>query len=470
MPYLLDLLYLLALLVLSPWLLYKTLTTGKYRRGIWSKLFGSSHLVIPSPRHPVTPSPPYVVTPSPRHPVAWFHGVSVGEIHLLRSVVAGFRKRHPDWDCVISTTTDTGFDEACKRFPGVPVFYWPFDFSWAVRRALRHITPALVVLAEGELWPNFVIAAKERGIPVAVINGRMSPRSFRRFARLRRLVGSLLRRVDLFAVQTEEFARCYCALGAVPERVQVTGSVKYDGIAFDRRNSRTQELRRLLAVNDSDLIWIAGSTQAPEEEIALKVFGRLKLKHPDLRLLLVPRQKERFDEVAALLQRSGHRFLRRSNLSAQGADRFAVILVDTIGELGALWGLADVAFVGGSLDGRRGGQNMIEPAGYGVAVVFGPHVWNFRDTGAALVEAGAAIQIPDADALELAVERVLRDPQERRRLGSAAQDFVRSRQGATERTLKYLDQLLDTAVEPSPWRAPHAKYAKSDRREAIAGK
>src|SRR5262245_7437567 len=153
MSYVLDSLYLLALLACSPWLIYKALTTGKYRRGVWRKLTGS------------TPQ-----LPSPQRPRAWFHGVSVGEIHLLQTLVARFRQRHPEWDCVISTTTDTGFDEARKRFPDVPVVFWPLDFSWAVRRALQRVGPSLVVLAEGELWPNFLLAAKQRGIPVAVVN------------------------------------------------------------------------------------------------------------------------------------------------------------------------------------------------------------------------------------------------------------------------------------------------------------
>jgi 3-deoxy-D-manno-octulosonic-acid transferase len=452
MSFLLDQLYLLALIVSSPWLVYKIQATGKYRRGLWKKLFGSTYLATQAASR-------HAVPPSIRQRVVWFHGVSVGEVHLLRSIVVGFRERHPDWTCVVSTTTDTGFDEACKRFPGVPVFYWPFDFSWAVRRALQRANPSLVVLAEGELWPNFLIAAKERGVAVAVINGRISPRSFRRYAKLGRLIGSLLQRVDLLAVQTEEYARFYRSLGALPERLRVTGSVKYDGIVLDRHNLRTQELRRLVGVQNGDLIWIAGSTQAPEEEIALRIFGRLKSKHPELRLFLVPRQKERFGEVAAVLQRSGERFVRRSELSTPLADRAAVILVDTIGELGVLWGLADVAFVGGSLDGRRGGQNMIEPAGYGAAIIFGPHVWNFRDTAAKLVEAGAAVQVPDAGALELVVERLLRDPQERRRLGTAAQDFVRSQQGATERTLDCLDQLLESAAEASPYQPSHGPQA-----------
>jgi 3-deoxy-D-manno-octulosonic-acid transferase len=424
MPFVLNVAYLLGIFVLSPWFIYKSLTTGKYRRGLWRKLTGSA------------------VLREAKTPCAWFHGVSVGEIHLLRPVVAGFRERHPNWECAISTTTDTGFGEACKCFPGLPVFYWPLDFSWAVKRALRRIDPALVVLAEGELWPNFLIAAKARDVPVAVINGRMSPRSFQRYSCLRCLVRSLLRRVDLFAVQTEEYARCLCALGVVPERVQVTGSVKYDGLALDRCNARTQELRRLFRVADDDLIWVAGSTQAPEEEITLKIFNSLKRKHPNLRLFLVPRQRERFGEVAAILQRCGQRFLRRSELSTPVDDRVALILVDTIGELGALWGLADVALVGGSLDGLRGGQNMIEPAAYGAAVVFGPHVWNFQDTAARLVAAGAAIQITDGLALESVIERLLGNPHERQHLGTAAQELVRTQQGATERTLNGLDRLL----------------------------
>jgi 3-deoxy-D-manno-octulosonic-acid transferase len=424
MSSLLNVAYLLGLFILSPWLVYKSLTTGKYRRGLWRKLAGSALLR------------------QRNAPGAWFHGVSVGEIHLLRPVVARFRERHPDWDCVISTTTDTGYDEACKRFPGLPVVYWPLDFSWAVHRSLRRVNPALVVLAEDELWPNFLIAAKARGVAVAVINGRMSPRSFHRYSKLRSCARSLFRHVDLFAVQTEEYARCFRALGAVPERVQVTGSVKYDGIDSDRRNLRTLEFRRLFRVDDGDLVWIAGSTQAPEEEIVLRIFGRLKIKFPNLRLFLVPRQRERFSEVAALLQRCGQRFLRRSELRTPVADRTAVILVDTIGELSALWGLAHVAFVGGSLDGRRGGQNMIEPAAYGAAVLFGPHVWNFRDPAARLVEAKAAIQVTDGTTLERAVERLLSDRQERDRFGTAARDFVRCQQGATERTLECLDRLL----------------------------
>jgi 3-deoxy-D-manno-octulosonic-acid transferase len=428
MSLLLNLVYGIALLALSPWLVYKALTTGKYRRCLGAKGLG---LAPPDPDSRCC---------------AWFHGVSVGEIHLLRQVIAGFRRRHPDWQCAVSTTTDTGLEEARKHFPDLTTFYFPLDFSWAVRRALRRVNPTLVVLAEGELWPNFLLAAQQRGVPVAVVNARMSPRSLRRYRFLGPLLRPLVRCPALIAAQTEEYAAGFRELGALPMRVHVTGSVKYDGVTADRHNARTRELGRLFGIHPGQLVWVAGSTQAPEEEIVLDIFRRARQKHPNLRLIVVPRQRERFEEVANLLQRSGASFVRRSNLTTQPATT-DIVLVDTIGELGAVWGLADVAFVGGSLDGRRGGQNMIEPAAYGAAVVFGPHVWNFRDTVGRLLNAGAALQVQDAAELEATVRRLLGDAVEREQLGSAARALVQQQQGATERTLDLLDQLIGGAIE-----------------------
>lgn len=424
MPSLLNAIYLLALVVLSPWFLYKALTTGKYRRGLSRKLTGNTAL-----------------EPGNR-PRAWFHGVSVGEIHLLQPVVRRFRERHPGWECVLSTTTDTGFSEARKRFPDLAVFFWPLDFTWATRRALRQVNPSLIVLAEGEFWPNYLHAAAGRGVPVVVINARMSPRSYRHHQWLGFLTRPLWSHLAAVAAQTEDYAHCYRALGVPTERVHVTGSVKFDGVTGDRAQPRTAELGRLLAVTPGQLIWIAGSTQDPEERIVLAIYGRLKRRHPELRLFLVPRQRERFEPVARLLAQSGVRYVRRSALAEPVGDPTAVVLVDTIGELGALWGLADVAFVGGSLDGKRGGQNMIEPASYGAAVVFGTHVWNFRETAARMLAAGGAMQAADAAQLESHVSALCSDAALRRQLGTAAVDFVRKQQGATDRTVEVLRSVV----------------------------
>jgi 3-deoxy-D-manno-octulosonic-acid transferase len=425
MRHALDLAYGLLLFCLSPWILYKSIRTGKYRRGWWQKLTGQ------------------VPVRAGEAPCAWFHGVSVGEVHLLRPVVEGFRKRHPGWDCVISSTTDTGIAEARRCFPGVAVFYWPLDFSWAVREALERVKAALVVLAETELWPNFLCEANERGTPVAVVNGRMSPRSLRNYSRLGTWLRLVIGRVDLVLAQTQEYADAFRALGAPAERVQVTGSVKYDGAHGDRNHEAVLRMRRLLAVSDGDVVLVAGSTQDPEERLILSMYPRLQAAHPRLRLLLVPRHQERFEEVAVLLARFGVSFARRSRLTGQDIDVPPVVLVDSMGELGAVWGLADVAFVGGSLDGRRGGQNMIEPAAYGAAVLFGPHVWNFRDAAGGLVAAGGAIQVRDALDLEESLQRLLGCPGERSHLGESARKFVARHQGATELTIRLLEQLLE---------------------------
>jgi 3-deoxy-D-manno-octulosonic-acid transferase len=441
MPYLLNFVYLLALVFLSPWLLYKSLTTGKYRRGVWNKLTGR---VLMGTTIPSVPAPPDADTNADR-PTVWFHGVSVGEIHLLRQVVAAYRQRHPSHACVISTSTDTGFDEARKAYPDLPIIFWPFDFTWAVKSALARVRPTLVVLAEGEIWPNFVRIAKGKGIRLAVINARMSPRSAGRYRKLRWLASSTFSRLDLCAAQTEEYAASFRLAGA--PSVVVTGNVKYDGASTDRANPRTVALGRLLGIRPGEMVWVAGSTQAPEEEIVLDIYKRALAQLPNLRLVLVPRQKERFEPVAQLLEKSGLPHTRRSRLNqsptqAAEAPGRAVILLDTFGELSAAWGLADVAFVGGSLDGKRGGQNMIEPAAYGAAVTFGPCTWNFKDTVARLLQDRAAVQVLDRAELERETLSFLSGDERRRLLGQAARAFVAAQQGAVQRTLDALDRLL----------------------------
>ena len=439
MPYLLDFGYLLLLLAALPWLAWQRWVRGKSRPGLWRRLFG------------VTP-----VRSTGRRCV-WFHAVSVGEVLLLRPVVRRFRELYPTWDCVISASTVTGLSVARQTYSDLPVIPCPLDFSWSVGRAMRRIAPDGLVLAELELWPNLIRFARRRGAFVAVINGRLSPRSYRRYRRVRWFVRWCLNQIDCLAVQNDTYAERWIDLGGDSSRIHVTGSVKYDGVSLDRNRAKSRELAAIFGLTrpntvQDPLVWVVGSTQAPEEEIALRIYRRIRAEFPHLRLILVPRHPERFDEVATLLQRSELPFVRRSRLATDAASASVppVILVDTIGELAAVWALADVAFVGGSLT-PRGGQNMIEPAACGAAVVFGPNVWNFQDTVDRLLERNAAIQVRDADELERETRRLLRDPAARTALGQAARRFVQSQQGATERTVALLADLIRRryAIQPA---------------------
>ncbi len=420
MPTPLDAAYLTALALASPWVAKRLLTSPIGRANLREKLTGRINI------------------PTKARPRVWFHGVSVGEIHLLRNVVARFRVRRPDCEVVVSSTTETGLTEARRCFD--TVVPWPHDFSWAVHEAMQRVQPNLLVIAESELWPGMLSAANRANVPVVVINGRLSPKSARHWRATGPLARMVFGGVDCFAVQTQEYADNLIAIGVPAERVVVTGSVKYDGVPMERSNPQTHALADLFDIQPDDTIWVAGSTQAPEEEGCLCIYKELLRRHAGLRLILVPRQVERFAEIAALLQRSGLPFVSRSAMPC-AVPHGAIILVDTIGELRAVWGLADIAFVGGSLDGQRGGQNMIEPAAYGAAVTFGPHVWNFRATAEQLVNCRGAIQVSDFTQLAATTELLL-DADTREQLGENAKAFVKSQQGATERTLDVLDRYL----------------------------
>ncbi|HEY3789479.1 MAG TPA: 3-deoxy-D-manno-octulosonic acid transferase [Urbifossiella sp.] len=458
---LLDLFYLLTMAILSPWLLWRAAATGRYRRDLAAKFLGRGAFSGPEEKQ-----------------VAWFHAVSVGEVNLLGTLVPAFRKRHPEWLVVVSSTTDTGLAEARRRFTDLPVMAWPLDFSWAVSAALRRVRPRLVVLTESEMWPNFLRAARREAIPVIVVNARMSPRSFQRLRRFAGFARKLLfDRVTRIAVQEPEYAERFRQLGVPVAKLVTTGSVKYDGASGLCLPSQSDSLRRLLGIKEQETgdreektgnrrqgtgdtllpvpcplspipysltpaIWLAGSTHAPEESIVLGVFARIFERFPQLRLILVPRHPDRFEEVARLVEQTRLPFVRRSRITEPLAALPAIVLLDTIGELGAAWSLADVGFTGGSLDGHRGGQSMIEPAGYGVPCLFGPHVWNFKDAARRLVEIGGAIMVNDAGELERELTKLLADVGLRERMGAAARDLVHRQQGATGRTLQVIDDVL----------------------------
>jgi 3-deoxy-D-manno-octulosonic-acid transferase len=424
--WLLNFVYLTLLCVSAPFILWTAARTGKYREGYGEKFLG---LV---PRREGSAS------------CVWIHAVSVGEVNLLAKLLGQLRTAQPDSQFVISTTSRAGFELAQKKYSDLTVFYCPLDFSWAVRTAMRRVRPSLLILAELELWPNLILAAKEQGARVAIINGRMSDKSFPRYRRIRPFVASVLRRIDLIAAQDDESGVRFEVLGAPSRRVRVTGSLKYDGAETDRNNTHTRTLRQLAGLANDDIVLLAGSTQEPEEQIAIDAFRRLSADHPRLRLILVPRHPERFQEVAQLLSDSGLLWIRRTALDDDRATltQRPILLVDTIGELGAWWGTADIAFVGGSF-GARGGQNMIEPAAYGAAVSFGPQTRNFRDIVTALLAANAALVVGDGEQLEGFLQRCLEEPEFAAALGERAQRFVRSQLGATARTITQLESLFN---------------------------
>jgi 3-deoxy-D-manno-octulosonic-acid transferase len=436
-PFLLNIAYCLLLVAVSPVLVYRRLAHGKYREGWGEKFLGN------------VPDLGVVPTGNERY---WFHAVSVGEVLLLQSIIPQLRSRCPSAEIVLTTTTSTGHAVARSKFPEVTVGYFPLDFSWAVRRALSRIQPTQIVMVELELWPNFLRAAQQDGIPVSLINGRLSDKSFRGYSRVRWLLRPVLQSFHLIAVQNETYAQRFLNLGARADSVHITGSAKFDGVSSDRGNDRTSRLREVFELRSDEIVFIAGSTQDPEEKIALETWLELRGEFPNLRLILVPRHQERFEETARLVESYGVPLLRRSTAmgrtAAFGRSEAPVILLDTLGELSACWGLADFAFVGGSM-GSRGGQNMIEPCVYGAAVCFGPNTRNFRDVVKSLLVRKAARVVEDGTALSALLREWLTDRQSATRQGIAAREFVLSQAGASRQTV---DLLLGSEEE----RLPHA--------------
>ncbi|HKM52942.1 MAG TPA: 3-deoxy-D-manno-octulosonic acid transferase [Isosphaeraceae bacterium] len=437
MPLVLNLIYAATLVLFAPLLAYRVIRSGKYREGLWEKFWGDAPRRIGE------------------RPCLWFHAVSVGEVLLLQPLVAEMARRRPGWEVVISTTTTTGLSVARRTFPDLITFYAPLDFSWATQRALARIRPTVLALVELELWPNLIRAAKRSGAKVAIINARLSSRSYRGYRRIRGPLRPTLRCIDVVAAQDADYARRFVELGIPEERVSVTGSVKYDGLESDRNNARTRQLRKELGLSHSDLIFVAGSTMEGEEAAALVAYRAARQQHPGLRLIVVPRHALRFESVARFLEENGETVVRRSQLGS-GADPVPavlpssgspspVILIDTIGELAAVWGLADVAFVGGSLIAGRGGQNMIEPAAYGASVLFGPHTANFRETVEQLLSRNAACRVTDASDLSLKLQEDLDDPEAAAARGAAGRSFVLAQHGASGRTLAMLDRLVETS-------------------------
>jgi 3-deoxy-D-manno-octulosonic-acid transferase len=373
----------------------------------------------------------------------WVHAVSVGEVMAAIPLVSALRRRWPETEVVVSTVTATGDRVARARLQeAAAAFVFPLDFAFASRRAVRRVRPRCFIALETELWPNLLRALAAAEVPAVLANGRISDRSFRRYLRVRGLFRRVLAQVALFAMQSEEDARRVIALGAPPERVVVTGNLKMEA---PRGEAGADRLWRRLLHLGQERIWVAGSTHRGEEAVILDTFLALRAREERLCLILAPRHPERVEEVEGLARARGLAPVRRSRLTAESASD--VILLDTVGELAALYAVADVIFVGGSLV-PVGGHNVIEPALHAKPVLFGPHMGNFRDAAALLLRAGGGVQLQDAAGLAPALAALLDDAAARQRLGEAAWTAVRGHQGACERTLEALEALLERTAGP----------------------
>src|SRR5690349_2752286 len=438
MYFLYSLLLTLGFVLLLPRFAIDALRNGKYVTGLRQRL-GNIPLV------------------DSERPIIWLHCVSVGEAQAAQSLVRLLKETFPTHTLAVSTTTVTGqrLAQAIFSEQAAAVFYFPIDWAWTVRRVLRRLNPAAIFIMETELWPHLFRAARKRQIPVALLNGRISDKSFRRYKRIRPFISRVLNDLTLALMQSERDATRIRELGLNDNRIVAVGNLKFDSAGTAAAAVVTKQIRERFGFADGRPLFVAASTHNPEEAVILTSFRAVRQSHPNLRLLLAPRHPERFAEVDSLLAASEFSLARRSapNVDDDTAD---IILLDSIGELSAVFPLADLAFVGGSI-AAHGGHNVIEPAAHGVCTITGPHTSNFTAITKTMLAEGALVQLTDAPEpiAELAqtLNELLSDKQRRSVIGKRARLVCETNRGATERTLKLLRPILDSRIA-QPYEPP----------------
>ena len=430
-----SLLFTLGIVALSPRFLFDALTKGKYVQGLSQRL-GRLPAIETGGR-----------------PVIWLHCVSVGETQAARPLARRVLERFPDHRLVVSTITLTGQRVAREVFrdEAAAVIYFPFDWAWTVRRALRRVNPEIVLVMETELWPRFLRESRRRGALVALINGRLSEKSFRRYRLVRRFIKRVLGDLHLASMQSAEDAERIRRLGLAPERVEVSGNVKFDLQTTLDERALTDALRERFGLGSTSRLIVAASTHAPEERIVIEAFQKLRRNiagaGQDLRLLMAPRHPERFAETRALLATSGLAWSRRSDVAKEEDKSSACILLDSIGELRAVYPLAQLVFVGGSI-ATAGGHNVLEPAEAGACIITGAHTKNFAAVIRAFLEADALVQLPSLsdeqapEALARVLAELLADDTRRQEMTSRARAVVDRNRGATTRTVDRLWEMM----------------------------
>jgi len=429
---LLDLLYGLAGLLLVPYFLYRRFIKRKQSAGLSRKLGRA----------------PFRENKPAGGKRVWIHAVSVGEAAAAETLIKALRAEIPGIDILVSTTTVTGQDVAAKKYGAENVFYYPLDFSFAVKRALDAVKPDALVLMELEVWPNMTAVCAKRGIPVIVVNGRVTERAAARYKRFWFLVGNAFKRVKHWLAQSEEYAARLRELGVDPDRIEIAGNIKYDAIDTVLQPGEREQLRAKLGLSVDAPVLVGGSTHPSEEADLLKACKDLRRWLPELRLILVPRHPERTPDVEKEIVQAGFTPVRLSALRSGAAPALpsgdeagrTVLLVDVVGELKGMYKLADAAFIGGSLI-PHGGQNIMEPCGLGVPALHGPHMHNFNDAMEILRGCSGSIEV-SRDSLGVELGNVFRDLGAYRRMAARAREAFLQRQGATRRTVEYLKGLL----------------------------
>lgn len=450
-PWLLNLLYAFAALAYLPVLLYQMIALKKNRRG-WRERFGG------------------VPWRASEGPCIWIHAVSLGEVNATKSLVTEIESTLPEFEVVISATTDTGYAAARKLYPQKLIFRYPLDFTFVVNRVFSRIRPNAIILMELEVWPILIRTAHEQGIPVGIANGRITAeKSMRRFRLpvVRDVARTMFSQISWAGVQNETYSARFEALGIPHDRIRVTGSMKYDTAQVSETVPGADDLAAAMGIDRNVPLIVAGSTGPGEEDLLLRAYTRLRLEIPKIQLALIPRKPERFNEVARSLDTRGHAVKRRSlNFDPGGPDpgvivptkisqasghlsreKSTVFLGDTVGELRKFYALADVVFVGRTLV-PLGGSDMMEVAALAKPMCFGPHVDNFKDVADRLLAARAAIQFQKDDDLVATLRLLLQDRAAAEQMGRRAQDVVRENTGATKRTVDMLCRVMGQYAEP----------------------
>lgn len=431
MRFIYNLFFLIGFVLAAPFYLMKMVRRGNWRAGFGERFGNYDHRLKQALTN--------------RH-VIWLHAVSVGEVNVCTQLIRVLEPRVPNYKIVVSTTTSTGMAELERLLPAhISKIYYPIDRRKHVKRAMGVIHPEAVVLVEAEIWPNFLWALQRRQVPHFLVNARLSERSFRGYRRFGFLFRDLFSGFDGVGAQTESDAARLRELGFRPEAVRVVGSLKFDAAKLDeRRVLDVPALLRQLGVPEGALVLLGGSTHSGEEAILGEIFTRLRLRFPKLFLIVAPRHHERGREAGEALASKGVKFVYRTEITPQTQKRpgeVDCLLVNTTGELRFFYGASDVVFVGKSLT-AEGGQNPIEPAALGKAVVFGPNMQNFPQVVPQFLARGGAVQVQDAAELERVLGELLSDPARRQQLGRMGQEVVRENLGSLEKTAEMIVEHL----------------------------